>query len=166
MMPRRTPVPVTGEVASPVQDGYAYVELDDAATAGSAVLAEECALAIAYNGIGNAVMMVSPSAVEDFVVGFSLTDEAVLRHQVAVVLGLKVVRVGAPDIGEAFAFEGLHGGGHHLLGLAPGAGQLRRGLLRRLDRTDEARVAYARALELVHSDPERRFLERRLAALG
>ncbi len=39
-------------------------------------------------------------------------------------------------------------------------------LLRRLDRTDEARVAYARALELVHSDPERRFLERRLAALG
>ena len=39
-------------------------------------------------------------------------------------------------------------------------------LLRRLERTDEARVAYARALELVHSEPERRFLERRLAALG
>jgi predicted RNA polymerase sigma factor len=43
---------------------------------------------------------------------------------------------------------------------------VRADLLRRLERTDEARVAYARALELVHSDPERRFLERRLAALG
>jgi len=39
-------------------------------------------------------------------------------------------------------------------------------LLRRLDRIDEARVAYARALELVHSDAERRFLEQRLADLG
>jgi RNA polymerase sigma-70 factor, ECF subfamily len=39
-------------------------------------------------------------------------------------------------------------------------------LLRRLDRVDEARVAYARALKLVHSDAERRFLERRLADLG
>jgi RNA polymerase sigma-70 factor, ECF subfamily len=38
-------------------------------------------------------------------------------------------------------------------------------LLRRLDRAEEARAAYDRALELVHSDPERRFLERRLAEL-
>ncbi|OLE39007.1 MAG: RNA polymerase subunit sigma-24 [Actinobacteria bacterium 13_1_20CM_3_68_9] len=38
-------------------------------------------------------------------------------------------------------------------------------LLRRLDQTDEARKAYDRALELVHSDAERRFLERRLAEL-
>jgi RNA polymerase sigma-70 factor (ECF subfamily) len=38
-------------------------------------------------------------------------------------------------------------------------------LLRRLDRTDEAREAYGRALELVHSEPERRFLERRRAEL-
>ena len=34
-------------------------------------------------------------------------------------------------------------------------------LLRRLDRADEARAAYDRALELVRSDAERRFLERR-----
>lgn len=35
-------------------------------------LAEECALAIAYNGLNQAVMMVSPTDLEDFVVGFSL----------------------------------------------------------------------------------------------
>jgi RNA polymerase sigma-70 factor (ECF subfamily) len=38
-------------------------------------------------------------------------------------------------------------------------------LLRRLDRVEDARVAYDRALELVHSDAERRFLEQRLAEL-
>jgi RNA polymerase sigma-70 factor, ECF subfamily len=38
-------------------------------------------------------------------------------------------------------------------------------LLRRVDRLDEAREAYERALELVHSDAERRFLERRLGEL-
>ena len=38
-------------------------------------------------------------------------------------------------------------------------------LLRRLDRIEEARAAYARALELVHSVAERRFLERRLIEL-
>jgi RNA polymerase sigma-70 factor (ECF subfamily) len=38
-------------------------------------------------------------------------------------------------------------------------------LLRRLGRIEDARAAYDRALELVHSDAERRFLERRLAEL-
>jgi RNA polymerase sigma-70 factor (ECF subfamily) len=38
-------------------------------------------------------------------------------------------------------------------------------LLRRLDRVEDARAAYDRALELVHSDAERRFLERRLTEL-
>jgi RNA polymerase sigma-70 factor (ECF subfamily) len=38
-------------------------------------------------------------------------------------------------------------------------------LLRRLGRTDEAKVCYERALELVDSDPERRLLERRLQEL-
>jgi RNA polymerase sigma-70 factor, ECF subfamily len=38
-------------------------------------------------------------------------------------------------------------------------------LLRRLDRLEEARAAYGRALELVHSLAERQFLEQRLAEL-
>jgi RNA polymerase sigma-70 factor (ECF subfamily) len=38
-------------------------------------------------------------------------------------------------------------------------------LLRRLDRREEARAAYARALELVHAEPERRLLDARLASL-
>jgi RNA polymerase sigma-70 factor, ECF subfamily len=39
-------------------------------------------------------------------------------------------------------------------------------LLRRLDRVEESRAAYERALELVHADAERLFLEKRLAELG
>ena len=39
-------------------------------------------------------------------------------------------------------------------------------LLRRLGRTDEAREEYERALALAHTEPERRFLERRVAELG
>jgi RNA polymerase sigma-70 factor (ECF subfamily) len=38
-------------------------------------------------------------------------------------------------------------------------------LLRRLGRVEDARMAYGRALDLVESDAERRFLERRLAEL-
>ena len=38
-------------------------------------------------------------------------------------------------------------------------------LLRRLGRTREARAAYQRALELASAQPERRFLQRRLAEL-
>jgi RNA polymerase sigma-70 factor (ECF subfamily) len=39
-------------------------------------------------------------------------------------------------------------------------------LLRRLGRRDEARAEYERALELAHTEPERRFLERRIAEVG
>ena len=38
-------------------------------------------------------------------------------------------------------------------------------LLRRLRRRDEA-AEYERALELAHTEPERRFLQRRIAELG
>ena len=60
--------------AAPRPDGSQpcrYLPLDQ--TRAEAVeLAEECALAIAYNGLNQAVMMVSPIDLEDFVVGFSL----------------------------------------------------------------------------------------------
>ena len=39
-------------------------------------------------------------------------------------------------------------------------------LLRRLDRAEESRAAYERALELVTADAERAHLERRLAELS
>ena len=48
---------------------------------------------------------------------------------------------------------------HHLAHAA------RADLLRRLDRQDEARLAYERARDLARTDPERRFLERRIAEL-
>jgi RNA polymerase sigma-70 factor (ECF subfamily) len=64
--------------------------------------------------------------------------------------------------GPALAIvEAIAAGGdldrHHLLHAA------RADLLRRLGRFDEAAASYARALELVGNDAERRFLERRLA---
>jgi len=66
----------------------------------------------------------------------------------------------AGDVGLALELvEGLDLDRYHYLHATRGE------LLRRLDRPDEARAAYGRALELVHSEPERRFLEHRLAEL-
>ncbi len=50
---------------------YDYVQLGDAQP-GSTPLAEEVALAIVYNGLNQAVMLVSPTDLEDFAVGFSV----------------------------------------------------------------------------------------------
>jgi FdhD protein len=50
---------------------YSYSNLEQDACA-PADLADEVALAIAYNGISQAVMLVTPTDLEDFVVGFSL----------------------------------------------------------------------------------------------
>ncbi|VXC07371.1 Sulfur carrier protein FdhD [Pseudomonas sp. 8Z] len=55
---------------------YAYTELGDG-RAQNAALAEECALAISYNDLNQAVMMVSPHHLEDFAVGFSLGNALV-----------------------------------------------------------------------------------------
>jgi RNA polymerase sigma-70 factor (ECF subfamily) len=70
-----------------------------------------------------------------------------------------VAEAGEVEAGLALA-ERLDLDGYHYLHAA------RAELLRRLGRTGEARDAYGRALELVHSDAERRFLERRLAELA
>lgn len=52
---------------------YAYATLEGGEP-GCAALADEVALAIVYNGISQAVMLVSPRDLEDFVVGFSLAS--------------------------------------------------------------------------------------------
>lgn len=79
-MPRSAEIvisPETSEPAATQQEGYAYAQLGNPDVTDSAILAQESALAISYNGISHAVMMVSPSAVEDFITGFSLTSAVV-----------------------------------------------------------------------------------------
>jgi RNA polymerase sigma-70 factor (ECF subfamily) len=77
-----------------------------------------------------------------------------LNHAVAVALA------GDVDAGLALldAIDGLES--YHLLHAA------RADLYRRLDQRDEAADAYRRALELATSEPETRFLERRLAEVS
>jgi RNA polymerase sigma-70 factor (ECF subfamily) len=66
----------------------------------------------------------------------------------------------AGDLHSALALvERLELDGYHYLHAT------RAELLRRLDRVDDARAAYDRALDLVRSEAERRFLEQRLAEL-
>ncbi|EPL04429.1 formate dehydrogenase accessory sulfurtransferase FdhD [Pseudomonas sp. CF161] len=59
-----TPAPAASQ-------NYSYSNLEHCES-DSTALAEEVALAIAYNGISQAVMLVTPSDLEDFIVGFSL----------------------------------------------------------------------------------------------
>jgi RNA polymerase sigma-70 factor, ECF subfamily len=92
---------------------------------------------------------------------------ALLYGELARLTGSSVVELNraaamaeAGDVESALTVvDGLELDGYHYLHAT------RAELLRRLDRPDEARVAYDRALELVRSEPERRFLERRLAEL-
>ncbi|MEX6502959.1 formate dehydrogenase accessory sulfurtransferase FdhD [Pseudomonas zhanjiangensis] len=92
-MPRPTAKPnVDTSPASPVHE-HGYVELDPAAQPGQAALAEECALAIAYNGINHAVMMVSPTDVEDFIAGFSLSGGLV--DSIDEIYDIRLQRIGA-----------------------------------------------------------------------
>lgn len=59
-----TPAPAASQT-------YSYSDLPLVESVSTA-LAEEVALAIAYNGISQAVMLVTPTDLEDFIVGFSL----------------------------------------------------------------------------------------------
>ena len=63
--------PALDTPAPAASHSYQYCNLDLSASASTA-LAEEVALAIAYNGISQAVMLVTPTDLEDFIVGFSL----------------------------------------------------------------------------------------------
>jgi RNA polymerase sigma-70 factor (ECF subfamily) len=83
-----------------------------------------------------------------------LTDSPVVRLNRAVA----VAEADGPQAGLA-AIEGLELDGYHYFHAT------RAELLRRLGEDRQAADSYSRALELVRSDPERRFLERRLAEL-
>jgi RNA polymerase sigma-70 factor (ECF subfamily) len=86
---------------------------------------------------------------------YSLTGSAVVELNRAVA----IAEAGDAEAGLA-ALESLELERYHHLHAA------RAELLRRLGREQESRVAYDLALQLVHSDQERAFLERRRAELG
>ena len=77
---------------------------------------------------------------------------------VALNRAVALAEAGNVEAGLALA-DGLDLDGYHYLHAT------RAELLRRLGRTDDARRAYDRALELVHAEPERRFLEQRRTEL-
>jgi FdhD protein len=65
------PAPALEATKPAASQSYRYCNLDQSQS-DSAALAEEVALAIAYNGISQAVMLVTPTDLEDFILGFSL----------------------------------------------------------------------------------------------
>jgi RNA polymerase sigma-70 factor, ECF subfamily len=85
---------------------------------------------------------------------------AALTGSPVVELNRAVALAEAGDPAAALALvDGLELDGYHYLHAT------RAELLRRLGRGEEARAAYERALELVHADAERSFLQRKLAEL-
>jgi RNA polymerase sigma-70 factor (ECF subfamily) len=77
---------------------------------------------------------------------------------VALSRAVAVAEVSGPAAALAIV-DGLELDDYHYLHATRGS------LLRRLDRPDDARAAYLRALELVADDAERRLLERQVASL-
>lgn len=62
---------------APKPSHVTYREYDTALSVAQAALASEIALAITYNGLSQSVMMVSPGNLEDFIQGFSLSNDIV-----------------------------------------------------------------------------------------
>jgi RNA polymerase sigma-70 factor (ECF subfamily) len=129
---------------------------------GRAVL--DCALALGGRGpyvVQAAIAALHTDQPQDWPQLAALYGElARLTGSSVVELNQAVAIAEAGDVEDALALvERLELDRYHYLHAT------RADLLRRLDRTEEARVAYERALDLVHSDAERRLLERRLAEL-
>jgi len=66
--------------AEPVR-ARAFSRLDGGESPGAAAVAEEVPIALVYNGRPHVVMMGTPADLEDFAVGFSLTEEIVGRAE-------------------------------------------------------------------------------------
>ena len=92
----------------------------------------------------------------------ALYGELVRLTGSAVVELNRAIAVAEADGGEAglALVEGLELDGYQYFHSTRGD------LLRRLGRRDEARAEFERALELAHTEPERRFLQRRIADAG
>ena len=84
--------PATTSPAPTASQTYHYATLDQSSVAETA-LAEEVALAIAFNGISQAVMLVSPTDLEDFIVGFSLGSGII--HHASEIYDLKLTGSGS-----------------------------------------------------------------------
>ncbi|KPA92301.1 MULTISPECIES: formate dehydrogenase accessory sulfurtransferase FdhD [Pseudomonas] len=90
-------IPVTTAAAPAASQSYQYSDLDHHEAAETS-LAEEVALAIAYNGISQAVMLVTPTDLEDFIVGFSLGSGII--HDATELYDLKLTSNGAAHYAE------------------------------------------------------------------
>ncbi|BBP74169.1 sulfurtransferase FdhD [Pseudomonas sp. Ost2] len=95
--PEACAIPAPAAPAPAASQSYQYCNLDHSAAAESA-LAEEVALAIAYNGISQAVMLVTPTDLEDFIVGFSIGSGII--HDASELYDLKLSGSGSAQHAE------------------------------------------------------------------
>ena len=63
--------------STPWSGCHVLQSLGGALTAGERVVAEETAVAFTYNGTTHAVMMATPADLEDFALGFSLSEAVI-----------------------------------------------------------------------------------------
>lgn len=124
--------------------------------------------AIALRGRGPYVLQAAIASLQ--------TEPSIDWNQVAALYGQLARATGSPvvELNRAVALAQA-GDTERALAIADGLQELddyqylhstRGELLRRLGRAGEARAAFERALELTRSEPERRFLERRIAELA
>ena len=89
--------PASMSAAPAASQTYHYTSMDHS-SGGETALAEEVALAIAYNGISQAVMLVTPTDLEDFIVGFSLGSGII--HDASEIYDLKLTGNGSAQYAQ------------------------------------------------------------------
>jgi FdhD protein len=106
----RSPSPLRGGLGVGVTKPNYLIYRNSAFTTGTRTLAEETAIAISYNGSTHAVLMATPQDLEDFAVGFSLTEgiisnlEAIENIEIVETpLGIDLQVMLAGDVAEKLA---------------------------------------------------------------